>query len=133
MKIKIATRFLLTKVNPKMTEKSVEAYILRNFEVNEVYVRKNPMRFPNYCSFIFITNSEEEMDIDEFEQHQWPGEIKCFLPQEKKMIDTSQNSAREKKLNDLMGLHNTPDDYFKNNQTPHEINFQPKLPLKQKI
>ena len=49
------------------------------------------------------------------------------------MIDTSQNSAREKKLNDLMGLHNTPDDYFKNNQTPHEINFQPKLPLKQKI
>ena len=85
MKIKIATRFLLTKVNPKMTEKSVEAYILRNFEVNEVYVRKNPMRFPNYCSFIFITNSEEEMDIDEFEQHQWPGEIKCFFaPREKK-------------------------------------------------
>ena len=79
MKRKIATRFLLTKVSPHLSEKSVEAYILQHFDINEVYVRKNPMKFPYYCSFIFITNSDEEIDIDEYEQHNWPGEIKCFF------------------------------------------------------
>ena len=79
MKRKIATRFLLTKVKPHLSEKSVEAYILNNFDINEVYVRKNPMKFPHYCSFIFITNSDDEIDIDYFEQHNWPGEIKCFF------------------------------------------------------
>ena len=79
MKRKRATRFLLTKVNPDLTENSVEAYILNNFDIDEVYVRKNPMRFPQYASFIFITNSDEELDIGEFENHEWPGAIRCFF------------------------------------------------------
>ena len=58
MKRKIATRFLLTKVKPNMTKESVEAYILQNFDIDEVYVRKNPMKFPYYSSFIFITITE---------------------------------------------------------------------------
>ena len=62
-----------------MTKKKVEKYILRNFNADEVFVRKNPMKFPYYSSFIFIINSEEELDIDEFEQHDYPGEIKCFF------------------------------------------------------
>ena len=65
MKRKIVTRFLLTKCKPDMTKKKVEKYILRNFNVDEVFVRKNPMKFPYYSSFIFIINSEDELDIDE--------------------------------------------------------------------
>ena len=79
MKRKRSTRFLLTKVNPDLSENSVEAYILNNFDIDEVYVRKNQMRFPEYASFIFITNSEEELDIGEFENHDWPGSIRCFF------------------------------------------------------
>ena len=79
MKRNIATRFLLTKAKPSMTENAVEKYILENFEVDEVYVRKNQMKYPKYSSFIFIINSEEELDIGEFEQHQWPGLLRCFF------------------------------------------------------
>ena len=42
MKRKIATRFLLTKAKPSMSEEAVERYILENFDVDEVYVRKKP-------------------------------------------------------------------------------------------
>ena len=62
-----------------MTEETVECYILENFDVDEVYVRKNPMKYDNYSSFIFIINSEEELDIREFEEHSWPGLLKCFF------------------------------------------------------
>ena len=41
MKDVIATRFVLTKVTPEMTEDDVECYLLEHFDViNEVYVRK---------------------------------------------------------------------------------------------
>ena len=40
MKRKISTRFLLTKAKPSMSEEAVEHYILRNFDVDYVYVRK---------------------------------------------------------------------------------------------
>ena len=42
MKRKIATRFLLTKAKPNLSEDAVEKYILENFDVDEVYVRKKP-------------------------------------------------------------------------------------------
>ena len=84
MKRKIATRFLLTKAKPSMSEEAVERYILENFDVDEVYVRKKQMKYDNYSSFIFIINSEEELDIDEFEGHQWPGLLKCFFAPNKK-------------------------------------------------
>ena len=80
MKRKIATRFFLTKCLPKMSEAAVEAHILKHFpHVDDVYVRKNSMKYPEYSSFIFIINSEEELDIEEFEQFDWPGEIRCFF------------------------------------------------------
>ena len=79
MKRKIATRFLLTRAKPNMTIEAVELYILENFDVDEVYVRKNPMKYNNHSSFIFITNSDEELDVDDFEDHRWPGEIQCFF------------------------------------------------------
>ena len=84
MKRKIATRFLLTKAKPSMSEEAVERYILLHFDVDEVYVRKNQMKFDNYSSFIFIINSDNELDIDEFEGHQWPGLLKCFFAPNKK-------------------------------------------------
>ena len=43
MKRKIATRFLLTKAKPSLSEDAVEKYVLENFDVDEVYVRKNHM------------------------------------------------------------------------------------------
>ena len=79
MKRKIATRFLLTKAKPSLSKEAVECYILENFDVDEVYVRKNPMKYDNYSSFIFIVNSEEELDIRGFENHSWPGLLKCFF------------------------------------------------------
>ena len=79
MKRKIATRFLLTKAKPSLSEDAVEKYILENFDVDEVYVRKNHMKFSNYSSFIFIINSDEELNIREFEEHQWPGLLRCFF------------------------------------------------------
>ena len=79
MKRKIATRFLLTKAKPSMSEEAVEQYILENFDIDEVYVRKNQMKYDSYSSFIFIVNSDEELDTDEFEEHEWPGLLKCFF------------------------------------------------------
>ena len=79
MKRKISTRFLLTRAKPNMSVKSVELYILENFDVDEVYVRKNAMKHSNHSTFIFIINSEDELDTDEFKDHDWPGEIRCFF------------------------------------------------------
>ena len=75
IKKEITTRFLITRAKPSMTKESVERYILLNFDIDAVYVRK----CKNLSNFIFIINSEEELDKDEFEQHQWPGEIRCFF------------------------------------------------------
>ena len=81
MKDVIATRFVLTKVTPEMTEDDVECYLLEHFDViNEVYVRKNPMKKHNhYCTFVFIINSDEEIDIGEVVNHEWPGKVTCFF------------------------------------------------------
>ena len=62
-----------------MSEEAVEQYILENFDIDEVYVRKNQMKYDSYSSFIFIVNSDEELDTDEFEEHEWPGLLKCFF------------------------------------------------------
>ena len=75
IKKQITTRFLLTRANPSMTKESVERYILLNFDIDSVYVRK----CKNHSNFIFILNSDEELDKEEFEHHEWPGEIRCFF------------------------------------------------------
>ena len=67
-----------------MSEEAVECYILKKFEVDEVYVRKNPMKYDNYSSFIFIVNSDEELDTCDFEDHEWPGLLKCFFAPNRK-------------------------------------------------
>ena len=79
MKRKIATRFLLSKCHPRMTIGSVEKHLREHFDIDDVYVRRNPDRHDWYSSFIFILNSDEELDIREFERHKWPGEIRCFF------------------------------------------------------
>ena len=75
IKKQITSRFLLTRANPNMTKESVERYILLNFDIDSVYVRK----CKNHSNFIFIINSDEELDTEEFEHHEWPGEIRCFF------------------------------------------------------
>ena len=81
MKEIVATRFVLTKVMPEMAEEDVERYLLENFdEIKEVYIRKNDMRKHNYYStFVFIVNSQEEIEIDEIVNHNWPGKVMCFF------------------------------------------------------
>ena len=80
MRRELTYRFLLTKVNPDLSVNSIERYLLNNFNIYEVnHIRKNPMTFPHYASFIFIINTYEELDIGEFETHDWPGEIRCFF------------------------------------------------------
>ena len=80
MKRNIASRFLLTSAKPSMSVEAVELYILENFSIGEVYVRKNAMKYTNRSSFIFIINSTEELDTDELEDHEWPWRIQCFWP-----------------------------------------------------
>ena len=79
MKRKIATRFLLTKAHPRMTIGSVEKHLRQHFQVGEVYIRQNPINHTYYSSFIMIINSDEELNLEEFEQHKWPGEIRCYF------------------------------------------------------
>ena len=64
-----------------MTEEQVEFYLLDNFDqIEDVYIRKNEMkRHNNYTTFIFIVNSDEEIDIRMLENHNWPGGVKCFF------------------------------------------------------
>ena len=48
--------------------------------INDVYVRKNPMKqHMDYATFIFIVNSQEEVDCAGLETHDWPDGVKCFL------------------------------------------------------
>ena len=81
MKKMIATRFVLTKVSPHMTPEDIEYYLLENFEeIKDVYVRKNAMvKHNHYCTFVFIVNSHEELDIDHIVDWDWPENIICFF------------------------------------------------------
>ena len=76
----ISTRFVLTKVEPDQTVEDVELYLLKIFEeISDVYVRKNPMAHDKYATFIFIIHSENEIDVEMIEDHNWPGSVKCFF------------------------------------------------------
>ena len=76
----ISTRFVLTRVEPEQTVEDVEFYLLENFEeINDVYVRKNPMTHDKYATFVFIISSENEIDVRMIEDHDWPGRVKCFF------------------------------------------------------
>ena len=76
----ISTRFVLTRVEPDLTVEDVEHYLLDNFEeISDVYVRKNPMSHERYATFIFIINSDHEIDVERIEDHNWPSRMKCFF------------------------------------------------------
>ena len=62
-----------------MTIGSVEKYFRNNFQVGQVYIRRNPDKHDNYSRFIIIINSDEELNIREFEWHKWPGKIRCYF------------------------------------------------------
>ena len=80
MSKKISTRFFLTRCDPEMQEENVKKYVRDNFHnASEVYVRKLTMNHGDYSSFIFIINTNVELNIDDFEQHKWPGVIRCFF------------------------------------------------------
>ena len=84
MSRKVATRFLLSKCHPDMTDGSVKRHLFENFPiVSEVYVRKLAMKHDYYSSFIFIVNTDKEVDVEIFKKHKWPGLIRClFSPRE---------------------------------------------------
>ena len=80
MSKRVSTRFYLTKCDPDMEEESVKKYIYKYFPyVSDAYVRKLPMKHDYYSSFIFFTNTNEEVDLENFRQHRWPGVIKFFF------------------------------------------------------
>ena len=80
MSRKVSTRFFLTMCQTDMNEQNVKKYIKDNFpNVLDVFARKLLMNHTDYSSFIFFTNTNEEVDIEEFQQHKWPGVIKCFF------------------------------------------------------
>ena len=80
-KLKIKTRFVLTKVVPDTTEEEIELDLLDWFEeFEEVYVRKNLMKkHTRYATFVVIITSENELDLETIENFKWPGEVRCFF------------------------------------------------------
>ena len=66
--------------DPNMQEINVKKYIKDKFpNVSYVFVWKLIMNHADYSSFIFFTNTSEEVNMEEFQQHKWPGVIKCFF------------------------------------------------------
>ena len=80
-KLKIKTRFVLTKVQSDTTEEEIELELLDWFgDFEEVYVRKNPLKKHNeYATFIVIVTSEKKLNIKMIENFEWPGEVRCFF------------------------------------------------------
>lgn len=76
----ISTRFVLTKVEHDLTVEDIKSYLLRNIEeIDDVYVRKNPMSHNKYATFVLIVYSENEVNRKILEDNDWPGQVKCFF------------------------------------------------------
>ena len=76
----VGTRFALTNVQIDLIDEDIECYLLENFDcVNEIYVRKCPPKHDKYACFVFIVYAEEEVDAEIFENHDWPGRVRCFF------------------------------------------------------
>ena len=72
--------------DPEMEEENVTKYVSDNFPgTGEIYARKLQMSHDEYSSFIFFTKTSNEVNIADFQQHKWPGVIKCFFaPRDRK-------------------------------------------------
>ena len=82
MKGKVKSRFVITRAHPDTTEEDVEVELMDTFMdvIDEIYVRKNPMRKHTYYStFVVIITTEEPIDIQMIEDYDWPGEVRCFF------------------------------------------------------
>ena len=79
-KRQIGTRFALTNVRVDLIDQDIERYLLENFDsLYNVYVRKCPLKSDKYASFIFIVYADEEVDPEPFQNHNWPGRVRCFF------------------------------------------------------
>ena len=79
-------KLFITQVAPHTSAAEMEYYILENFpEVINAYIRKTQM-FKNkyYASFVVIAkaNSDTILDLEDFQSHNWPDDIKVFLGRE---------------------------------------------------
>ena len=75
-------KLFITQVAPHTSAAEMEYYILENFpEVINVYVRKTQM-FKNkyYASFVVIAKADSDtiLDLEDFQSHNWPDDIKVF-------------------------------------------------------
>ena len=73
-------RLFLTKVSPEISKKELEAYFLKKFRyLEKVIIRKNPMhRHSYYASFVVLVISQEDIELDDFQDHDWPDDVRCF-------------------------------------------------------
>ena len=76
----VGTRFILTNVSLDITEEDVEDHLFKDFEwLSNVYIRRCRLKHDKFASFVFIVYEEEEVDPKIFENHRWPGRIRCFF------------------------------------------------------
>ena len=83
-------RFVLSYAHPDTTEEDVKIELLENFidVIDEIFVRKNPMRkFRHYCDFVVFITSNEPLDIDMIEKHNYPGDIRVFFAPNKRRYE----------------------------------------------
>ena len=75
-------KIFVTRVAPQTSVSEMEYYILDNFpEVISAYIRKTTMfKNQHYASFVVIarTNPDTVLELDDFQSHNWPDDIKVF-------------------------------------------------------
>ena len=79
---KFKNRFVLTLAHPDTTEDDVKIELMENFMevIDEIFVRKNPMKNHRYyCSFVIFITTNEPLDVEMIENHEYPGDINVFF------------------------------------------------------
>ena len=73
-------KIYLTKCDPETTSTDLEYFLLKKFPyVEKALVRKNHMNKSRYyASFRVLLVSSSPLDFEEFEQFDWPDDVRCF-------------------------------------------------------
>ena len=73
-------KVFITRVNPEATPEDMEHFLLENFQsLEKVIIRQQPMHHTrHYQSFVIILISKKALNICDFENYDWPDDIKCF-------------------------------------------------------
>ena len=80
----------MTRLDPETEPQDMECSILAEFPaLDKVIARKhNMIRNDNYCSYTVIVVAKKgiKLDINDFTNHIWPDDIKCYAADERRRV-----------------------------------------------